>query len=41
MSAVTDSCYPAWRNTRPAASADLDQAALGLFRNAVLHAAGE
>ena len=31
--------HPSWRNTPPAAAPPLDQAALGLFRNAVHHAA--
>ncbi|MCY4482343.1 MAG: phosphoribosylformylglycinamidine synthase subunit PurQ [Spirochaetaceae bacterium] len=31
--------HPTWRNTPPTANATLDQAALGLFRNAVHHAA--
>ena len=31
--------HPAWRNAPPAAGAALDEAALGLFRNAVRHAA--
>jgi len=30
--------HPAWRNIPPAAGSALDEAALGLFRNAVLHA---
>ena len=31
--------HPTWRNTPPTAATDLDKAALGLFRNAVHHAA--
>ena len=33
--------HPTWRNTTPPAAAALDEAALGLFRNAVHHAAAK